>query len=212
MLSGLSAGSGAVRAAHAAVDDEVDHVDALRAQLARRALRQAAQRELAHGEGGREREALHAGRCAGEQDRAVLVSAAMRRAACCTTRKPPKAEISMARLTLGRRRCRRCGRAPGRWRCRRRDRASRSSRRPSSNSLATASGSEASAAKVAAPVSAASGASLSMLRAARPTLRPAAGERAGQRGADAGAGPDDQGGRIGDISHARPPLKVPLDK
>src|SRR5580700_6080137 len=43
-----------------AVNDEMRDMDALRAELARHALRQTAQRELAHGEWGRKRVALHA--------------------------------------------------------------------------------------------------------------------------------------------------------
>ena len=56
----------------AAVDDDMRHVDALRLQLARHALREPAQRELAHRERRRLRIALDAGGGAGEQDRAVL--------------------------------------------------------------------------------------------------------------------------------------------
>ncbi len=61
------------RAADAAVDDEVRDMDALRRQFARHALRQPAQRELAHGERRRLGVALDAGRGAGEQDGAVPV-------------------------------------------------------------------------------------------------------------------------------------------
>src|SRR5438552_1712166 len=52
------------RALDAAVDHDVRHVDALRVKLARQALREPAQRELAHGEGRRLGVALHARRCA----------------------------------------------------------------------------------------------------------------------------------------------------
>jgi hypothetical protein len=54
----------------AAVDHYVRHVDALRGEFARHALREAAQREFAHGERGRLRIALHACRGAGEYDNA----------------------------------------------------------------------------------------------------------------------------------------------
>src|SRR5262249_21945186 len=60
-------------AADAAVDDEMRDVDALRRQFARYALRQPAQRELAHREWRGLWVALHAGGGAGEQDRAMLV-------------------------------------------------------------------------------------------------------------------------------------------
>src|SRR5204863_4621433 len=58
------------RLADPAVDDEMRDVDALRRQLARHALREAAQREFAHREGRRIRVALHARRGAGEENRA----------------------------------------------------------------------------------------------------------------------------------------------
>ena len=73
MLSGLSGGSAPARAADAAVDDDMGDMDALRRQFARHALRQAAQREFAHGERRRLRIALDAGRGAGEQDGAVAL-------------------------------------------------------------------------------------------------------------------------------------------
>src|SRR5436190_2038702 len=52
--------------ADAAIDDEVRDVDVLRPELAREALRQAAQGELRHGEGRRLGVALDAGGRAGE--------------------------------------------------------------------------------------------------------------------------------------------------
>src|SRR6188472_1738254 len=59
-------------AANAAVDDEMRDMNALRRQFARHALRQPAQRELAHREGIGLRIALDAGGRPGEQDRAML--------------------------------------------------------------------------------------------------------------------------------------------
>ena len=64
------AGAAALGVPDAAVDDEMRDVDALPLQLARHRLGEAAQRELAHGEGRRLGIALHAGRGAGEEDRA----------------------------------------------------------------------------------------------------------------------------------------------
>src|SRR2546425_6797214 len=58
------------RLADPAVDDEMRDVDTFRRQLARHALREAAQREFAHREGRRVRVALHARRGAGEENRA----------------------------------------------------------------------------------------------------------------------------------------------
>ena len=95
---GLVRRLGPRRTADPAVDDEMRHVDALRRQFARQALRQAAQRELAHREGRRVRIALHAGGRAGQQDRARPCGS-IRRAACCATRKPPKPDTAMARAT-----------------------------------------------------------------------------------------------------------------
>ncbi len=69
--SGWSGGSMPARRADAAVDDDMRDMDALRRQLARHRLRQPAQRELAHGERRRLRIALHAGRGAGQEHRAV---------------------------------------------------------------------------------------------------------------------------------------------
>src|SRR5580704_11322412 len=75
---GIEHGSGPVGgldtrgAADAAVDHEMRDMDALRRQFARHALRQAAQRELAHRKRRRLRIALDAGGGAGEQDRAVF--------------------------------------------------------------------------------------------------------------------------------------------
>src|SRR4051812_28761041 len=67
----------------ATIDHEMRDVNALRRQLARHALRKAAQRELAHRERRRLRVALDAGRGAGEQDRAMLVRQhALRRLLC----------------------------------------------------------------------------------------------------------------------------------
>src|SRR5580693_5296343 len=60
------------RAADAAINDEMRDVNALRRQFARHALRQSAQRELAHRERRRLRIALHARGRAGEQDRTTL--------------------------------------------------------------------------------------------------------------------------------------------
>src|SRR3546814_20833647 len=57
----------------AAVDHEMGDMDALRCQFARQALRQAAQRELAHGERGGAGVALDARRSAGEQETAAAV-------------------------------------------------------------------------------------------------------------------------------------------
>src|SRR5689334_5363907 len=57
--------------ADAAIDHEMRDMDVLRCELARHALRQAAQPEFPHREGGREREAFDAGRSAREKDRAV---------------------------------------------------------------------------------------------------------------------------------------------
>src|SRR5262245_16625076 len=51
-----------------AVDDEMRDVNVLWSQFPRHALREPAQRELAHGEGRRLRVALHARRSAGEED------------------------------------------------------------------------------------------------------------------------------------------------
>src|SRR2546421_11944269 len=61
----------AAGALDAAVDDEVRDMDVLRTELAREALREAAQRELAHGEGRRLGVALHAGGGAGKEKRAA---------------------------------------------------------------------------------------------------------------------------------------------
>src|SRR5262249_8918525 len=61
------------RAPDPAVDHDVSDVDALRRELARHALGEAAQRELAHGEGRRLGIALDPRGGAGEQDRAVLL-------------------------------------------------------------------------------------------------------------------------------------------
>src|SRR5207249_2464775 len=58
------------RLADPAVDDEMRDVDAFRRQLARHALRKAAQRKLAHREGRGVRVPLHARRGAGEENRA----------------------------------------------------------------------------------------------------------------------------------------------
>ena len=90
-LSGvLDRRAGRARVADAAVDDEVRHVDALRLQLARQRLRQAAQRELAHGERRRLRIALHAGRGAGEEDRALTPRHHAPRRLLRRPRNPPK--------------------------------------------------------------------------------------------------------------------------
>ena len=69
---GLVRRRGAPGPGDAAVDDEMGDVDSLRREFARHALRQAAQRELAHGERRRLRVALHARRGAGEKDRTAL--------------------------------------------------------------------------------------------------------------------------------------------
>src|SRR5262249_18336530 len=66
-------GLGAARALDAAVDHDVSDVDALRRELARHALGETAQRELAHGEGCRLGIALDPRGGAGEQDCAVLL-------------------------------------------------------------------------------------------------------------------------------------------
>ena len=66
---GLLAGPGRTGAADAAVDHEVRHMDVLGRQLARHALSQAPEGELAHGEGRRAGVALDAGRGAGEENR-----------------------------------------------------------------------------------------------------------------------------------------------
>src|SRR5260370_23931406 len=61
----------AARRLDTAVDDEMCDVNVLRCKLARHALRQAAQAELAHREGCGVNIALYARRSAGEEDRAV---------------------------------------------------------------------------------------------------------------------------------------------
>ena len=71
--SGRSPGSALFGASDAAVDYEMRDVDALRLQLACHALREPAQRELAHREGGRAGVALHACGSAGEQHGAVPI-------------------------------------------------------------------------------------------------------------------------------------------
>src|SRR3974377_1801214 len=58
-------------AAYATVYDEMGNVDTLRRELARHALCQPTQRELAHGEGRRQRIAFPTCRGAGEQARSV---------------------------------------------------------------------------------------------------------------------------------------------
>src|SRR3954464_7184638 len=68
---GLVAGFRSARPFDAAVDHHVRDVNALRRQFARHALREAAQRELAHREGRRLSKSLHTGGRAGEQDGAV---------------------------------------------------------------------------------------------------------------------------------------------
>src|SRR5207253_5339928 len=71
---------GIAGAADPAVDHDVADMDVLRLQLPRQALREAAQGELAHREGGRAGIALDAGAGAGEQDRAAaLLYHALRR-------------------------------------------------------------------------------------------------------------------------------------
>src|SRR5512143_2667437 len=57
----------------AAIDDEMGDMDVLGRQLARHALCQPPQRELAHREGRRLGVALHAGRSAGEEDAAMAL-------------------------------------------------------------------------------------------------------------------------------------------
>src|SRR5258705_4787395 len=57
----------------AAVDDDVRDMDPLRMQLPRHALREAAERELAHGERCRLRVALDAGRGPDERDATMLL-------------------------------------------------------------------------------------------------------------------------------------------
>jgi len=59
---------GVSRAAHSAINNEMGDVNALGPQLARRALRQSAQRKLPHGEGREERESFDARGRSGEQD------------------------------------------------------------------------------------------------------------------------------------------------
>ena len=81
-----------------AVDDDMRDVDALGRELARHALRESAQRELAHRERRRLREPLDAGRSAGEEHRACR-SGSMRRTACWATRKAAIAVTSTARAT-----------------------------------------------------------------------------------------------------------------
>ena len=119
MLSGLPFGSGAVRTAYAAVDDEMRDVHALRRQFPRHALRQAAQRELAHREGRRVRIALHAGRRAGQQDRPRPARDHVPRRLLRHQETAIGADRDRAR-DVGRDRGRSPGRAPARWRCRRR--------------------------------------------------------------------------------------------
>ena len=68
---GLIGRIGPTVAADAAIDDDVSDVNALRRKLARHALRQSAQRELAHGERRRLGITLHARRRAGQKDGAT---------------------------------------------------------------------------------------------------------------------------------------------
>src|SRR5580658_2422558 len=75
--------AGVAGLADAAVDDEMADMDVLGRKLAGEALREAAQAELAHGEGCRAGIALDAGGCAGEEDRAVAARQhALRRRLC----------------------------------------------------------------------------------------------------------------------------------
>src|SRR4029077_7239855 len=60
---------GTSRAAYTAINNEMRDVNALGPQLARRALRQSAERELSHGEGGGDRDSFDARGRSGEQDR-----------------------------------------------------------------------------------------------------------------------------------------------
>ena len=192
MDRGLSGGSVRPGLRMRAVDDEVGDVDALRRQLARHALRQPAQRELAHRERRRLRIALDARRGAGEQDRAVPArqhapdrllrdQEAAERAAAIAAGPPPGRD-------------RRTARAAARPRCRRRRRARRSPARPR---------------RTAAPPRRARwhrrrtparrsrrtiAASLSGLRAASATAHAFAREQPGERGAEAGTGADDESG------------------
>src|SRR5690606_20550549 len=67
----LACAIAAVRRANRAVDDKMCDMQVLRLKFARHALREAPQAELAHRERRRTRIALHAGRCAREEDAAV---------------------------------------------------------------------------------------------------------------------------------------------
>src|SRR5262249_56077425 len=64
---------GMSRTAHAAVDDEMGDMDTFRSQFARGALRQAAQRELAHRKPAELRMSLDAGTGARQYDRAAAM-------------------------------------------------------------------------------------------------------------------------------------------
>jgi hypothetical protein len=68
MLSGFSGRIGPTVAANAAVDHDMADMNTLRRQLTRHALRQSAQRKLAHRKRSRLRIALYAGGSAGEND------------------------------------------------------------------------------------------------------------------------------------------------
>ena len=76
-----------------AVDDDVRHVDVLRPEFARHALRQRAQRMLGAGEGGEVGRAAQRRRGAGEEDRAAP-ALTIRLATSRPLRKPPKQAIS----------------------------------------------------------------------------------------------------------------------
>ena len=197
MASGSSmesgGGLGPARIADRTVDHEVGDMDALRRQLARDALRQAAQGELAHRERRRELVALHAGRGAGEQDRALAAGqhapGGLLRHEEAAERGDPQRIGHRRRIELDQRPAR-CAR----WRCRPRCPAAR--RAPSSivsNSAATCSGSPASQATVAAPVAAAKPAQLVDVARRQADLDPLGREQARQRGAQPVARADDQG-------------------
>jgi hypothetical protein len=144
----------------------------IRSQFVRGVLRQAAQRELAHGEGGQVRVALDTGTGARQQERAAAMwDHAPRRLA---DRQETTKRCDLDGLVHG-------------FRIEFRDRAVCAGTgvvehdigfaepviHPA-NKRETSAGSEASTAKACAPVSAASDANFSTLRAAKPTWRPAA--------------------------------------
>ncbi len=118
-------GSGAAGAAHGAVDDEIRHMDALGPQFTRRALRRGRARpNLPVAKLEESAKTASRWRWLRSRRMAPCLSGNVRLAACCTARRPPKAETSMAPRDLERiARDRRWRRARRRWHCRGRDRA-----------------------------------------------------------------------------------------